>query len=394
MDENDIQLVEMLAGLAEENEVRSNVDNDSVLGSQYSAFSEPARNLDLEDLEEEEVEDLNITSLDLDNLSSWESVCKESDQRDNLLEATLNEQNIESANDSHVSEENCKDVTLTDFSQFDGVDDLYENTLEYERECVNCSSNEIDTPCCTVTKETRCLKKDEGRVARNKKIEEESCVARYQLQSDHRDLDVYDVDEIEEFETLELIDQCCNEKKCEPDLKSRVQGRNLKHYKPSKFSTKFPPLNVDGATVTDSSDSELEIDLTIDREEKRICTYTAQSVVTPKKRKLYLNNDQESPGKRTNTTVKTPRRRYNSPAKTLRSPQLSGNYSPLDIIITSPKINRTPTSRCEVSPKRKQYVPMSDVPSTSTTPKRKAHPLRVSLLRDKRIMNPNVDLGN
>nr|XP_012234018.1 PREDICTED: DNA polymerase zeta catalytic subunit [Linepithema humile] len=402
LDENDIQLVEMLADLAEENEVRSNVDEDSVLGSQYSTFSEPAKN----DPEEEEVEDLNITSLDLDNLSSWESMCKESDQRGNL-EAAPDKQNTESANDSLVAEENYEDVTLTDFSQFDGVDDLYENTLEYEREYVNYSSKEADTCCtavqclpknnkCAVVRETRCLKKDERRVACNKKIEEELCVARYQLQSDHRDLDVYDVDETEEFETLESINQYCNEKKCncEQDLKLCVQKR-----KPSKLPIKFPLLNTDGATITDSSDSELEIDVTIEREEKRICAYksdknTPQGVVqdTPKKRKLELkNDDHESPGKRTNTTVKTPRRRYNSPAKTLRSPQLSGNYSPLDIIITSPKINRTATPQCE-SPKRKHYVPISDVPSTSsTTPKRKTHPLRVSLLRDKRV---NMDSEN
>ena len=201
VDENDIPLVEMLADLAEENEVKSNVDDDSVLESQYSTHSEPVKN----DPDEEEAEDLNITSLDLDNLSSWESMCKEPDQLDNLSKAASNKPNTESTNDSRDTEENYKDVTLTDFPQFDGVDDLHENTLEYKRECANHSNNEIDTACCSaveclpknnkraVVRETRCLKKDEY----NRKMEEKLRFARCQSPSDHRDLDVYDADEIE-----------------------------------------------------------------------------------------------------------------------------------------------------------------------------------------------------
>ncbi|XP_018398536.1 PREDICTED: DNA polymerase zeta catalytic subunit [Cyphomyrmex costatus] len=295
LDADDIQLVDMLANLAEENEITSNVDNDSVLGSQYSMFSERLK----DDPEEEEVDDLNITSFDLD-LSSWESMYNQrSNQHDNMVKVVDNKQNIESADDSNVNEKNDGDITLVNFPQVDGVDDLYEIISKHEKETTN------------------------------------------------------------------MIN--------------------------------FTISNVDGATG-DSSDTESEADVTIERQEKRVCTYksdkknTPQSIaqITPKKRKFdSQDNDHESSNKRRNIT-KTPKRKYNSPGKAPRSPQLSGNYSPLNITITSPKSSKSPIRQNE-SPKRNQYMPTPDVPSTSTTPKHKRHPLRVSLLREKFL---NFDLEN
>ncbi|XP_018346098.1 PREDICTED: DNA polymerase zeta catalytic subunit [Trachymyrmex septentrionalis] len=285
LDADDIQLVDMLVDLAEENEIASNVDDDSVLGSQYSMFNERIK----DDPDEEEVEDLNITSFDLD-LSSWESVYNQkSNQHDNTVKVIDNKQNIESADDSNVTEENDGDVTLVNFPQVDGVDDLYEIVSKHEK-------------------------------------------------------------------TLNI---------------------------------NFTISNVDGATA-DSSDAESEADVTIEKQEERVCTYKSdkknipQNIVqiTPKKRKFdSQDDDHESSNKRKNV-AKTPKRKYNSPGKTSRSPQLSGNYSPLNITITSPKSNKGLVRQCE-SPKRNQYVPTPDIPSTSTTPKHKKRPLRVSLLREK-----------
>ncbi|XP_018317331.1 DNA polymerase zeta catalytic subunit [Mycetomoellerius zeteki] len=293
LDADDIQLVDMLADLAEENEIAHNVDDDSVLGSQYSMFNER-----IKDDPEEEVEDLNITSFDLD-LSSWESVYNQrSNQHDDTVKVVDNKQNIESADDSNVTEENVCDVTLVNFPQVDGVDDLYEMVSKYEEEITNIN---------------------------------------------------------------------------------------------------FTISNVDGATA-DSSDAESEADVTIERQEKRVCTYKSdkknapQSIVqiTPKKRKFdSQDDDQESSSKRRNI-AKTPKRKYNSPGKAPRSPQLSGNYSPLNITITSPKSSKSPVRQCE-SPKRNQYMPIPDIPSTSATPKHKKRPLRVSLLREKFL---NSDLEN
>ncbi|EGI67174.1 DNA polymerase zeta catalytic subunit [Acromyrmex echinatior] len=283
LDADDIQLVDMLADLAEKNEIASNVDDDSVLGSQYSIFNERIK----DDPEEEEVEDLNITSFDLD-LSSWESVYNQrSNQHDNTLKVIDNKQNIGSADDSNVTEEN--NVTLVNFPQVDGVDDLYEIVSKHE-------------------------------------------------------------------ETSNI---------------------------------NFTISNVDGATA-DSSDAESEADVTIEKQEERVCTYKSdkknvlQNIVqiTPKKRKFDSQDDDHESSKKRRNVAKTPKRKYNSPGKTSRSPQLSGNYSPLNITITSPKSSKDPVRQCE-SPKRNQYVPTPDIPSTSTTPKHKKRPLRVSLLREK-----------
>lgn len=489
MDADDIQLVEMLADLAEENDIKSNVDNDSVLGSQYSISSEPVKN----DPEEEEIEDLNITSLDLDDLSTWNLIHKEFNQDDNVEEIINNKQTTDSVNDLNITEESYADVTLKNFPQLDGIDDLYGNMLDYETETVNDLNNirkisKNDTAACrTVVKclsednkyatiinenllekdyaicnshrnlylvniikyiannpEKYYLKKklfnilnryyfyifmktsknlqnsqiDNAVVKRmyylenierieHKKIEKESCITRYQSWLDHRDLDVYDIDEIGTFGCLEYINQyyIANYGKgkynYKQNSKSCIQQNiflNINH-KLSNFLTKFIISSADGAN--DSSDSEPETDITIDGQEECICIYksgknASQNIIqiTPKKRKFNIDDDHESPNKQRNMIVKTPKRKCISPSKMLRSPQLSGNYSPLDITITSPKTSRSPVRQSN-SPKGKQYVSISDIPSTSTTPKRKIRSLRVSLLCEKRLTNfSNLDLGN
>lgn len=325
VDADDIKLVEILADLAEENDATSNVDNDSVLGSQYSVFNEPAQN-DPEEEEEEEVEDLNITSLDLDSVSSWEFAHKRSNQHGNTAMAEHDENNRISSDDVNVTEGSCADVTLINLPQLDGVDDLYTNVPEHNEKIVNRSTN---IACCTAV--------------------------------------------------LHL-------------------SKDMKRNSCGKFEFTLP--NVDGAVASDSSDSESEVDVTIDRQEKRICVYkfsgkdapSDAAKITPKKRRLNDDDNSESPDKRRNTSARTPKRKfYNSPNKVCRSP--SRNYSPLDITITSPKTSRSPTGHRE-SPKRKQYVPISDIPSTSTTLKRKTQQLRLSLLREKCTSLLNSDSGN
>jgi len=484
VDADDIQLVDMLADLAEKNEIASNVDDDSVLGSQYSMFNEQ-----IKDPEEEEIEDLNITSFDLD-LSSWESMYNQkSNQHDNIIKVVDNKQNIGSADDSNVTEENNGDVTLVNFPQVDGVDDLYEIVSKHE-ETSNSLSNKDNIACCMavqwfpkiitknsrnncvsvinakkdyamytlyrnfnlidtikyininnpnryhlrkelynfvnryyfhiffktskhlrsmnikhphtdisfVARKNRYLKDSKKRIAHNKKTEEELYITRWQLQLDHRDLDVYDIDEIETFETMEHVNYITNYEKnkcnCEQEFKSCIQEGLLNsnhcfYHELYDFSVNFTISNVDGATA-DSSDAESEVDVTIEKQEERVCTYKSdkksvpQNIVqiTPKKRKFDSQDDDHESSKKRRNVTKTPKRKYNSPGKTSRSPQLSGNYSPLNITITSPKSSKDPIRQCE-SPKRNQYVSIPDIPSTSATPKHKKRPLRVSLLREK-----------
>ncbi|XP_025268899.1 uncharacterized protein LOC105259473 [Camponotus floridanus] len=151
LDADDIQLVEMLADLAEENDIKSNVDDDSVLGSQYSVSSEPVKN----DPEEEEIEDLNITSLDLDDLSTWESMHKGFNQNDNVMDVReiINNKQTDSVDDVNITEESSIDVTLRNFPQLDGIDNLYGNIFDYETETINDIRNiskNNTAACCTV----------------------------------------------------------------------------------------------------------------------------------------------------------------------------------------------------------------------------------------------------
>jgi len=478
VDADDMQLVEMLANLAEENETTTNVDNDSVLGSQYSIFSEVAK----DDPEEEEVEDLNITSLDLNDLNSLVSMCKKSDKRDNI--ENLYKQ--DTANSSNIFEESHEN-TITDFPQFDGVDN-YENILKYGKSNTNRlvnKNNNIKKYCITVfsknthvvhvsntaknhaicnsyrnlclmdvikhfninnsyqnhltkelynflnryyfhifiktdknlrnistnnlyfgknagTRKMYYLKDKKGNIL-NKKRKERLCIAYYQIQLNHQDLDVYDIDDIEAIGTIDDINQYNttdyekNKYDCIQDAKLYSQralsNSNCSYHK--SCISKFTISNVDGATGTDSSDSELETDITINKQEKRICVYKSgkkdiqsKGQITPRKRKLDF---EKSPDKRKN--FQTPKKQYSSPNKMHRSPRLSGNYSPLNITITSPKTSKSPLKKYE-SPKEK-HVMMSDASSTSTTPQHEKYPLHMSLFREKHARNfLNLDIGN
>ncbi|KZC10783.1 DNA polymerase zeta catalytic subunit, partial [Dufourea novaeangliae] len=108
LDTDDMQLVEMLVNLAESNEDDIIVDDDSVLASQYSALSNEIK----EDNEDEEIEDLNITSLDLDSLSSWNTVSKTASQS-STTEITNGKEK------SAVLENDTEDISLLNFPQFD-----------------------------------------------------------------------------------------------------------------------------------------------------------------------------------------------------------------------------------------------------------------------------------
>ncbi|XP_020282558.1 DNA polymerase zeta catalytic subunit isoform X2 [Pseudomyrmex gracilis] len=388
LDANDMQLVEMLANLAEKNETVSNVDDDSVLGSQYSIFSEPAKN---EEEEEDDVEDLNITSLDLD-LSSWESECKRSNQHDSTIEAVRDKQNTELDELNVIEEDN--DITLTNISQFDGADDLYTKFLEHDRETIKYSNSKADITASYTSQRLPIRNKYSAFIIDATK------------KCDHQDLDVFDLNEID---TREHINDECHvleykdKYSCKQNSKSYFQNRivNSNHHSPNKLVNfkKLIVSSVDGATATDSSDSESEIDVTVNKQETRICEYKSgkktaaqdRIQVTPKRKRNFKNDDYKSPDKRSNI-VQTPKRQY-SLGKELKSPQALGSYSPLNITITSPKTAKSPIRQCE-SPK--QYVSISNAPSTSTTPKRKIHTLRVKLLRDKRATNllQNYDLDN
>lgn len=137
--------------------------------------------------------------------------------------------------------------------------------------------------------------------------------------------------------------------------KSKKFVKNLKR---SSVVDDFRLPAYDGPADLTSSDSDDDPDVTIAREEKRVCVYQSakksassklDSIVTPKKRKLdeadsKLAGPSSKLRARTAPSDSTPTKSScRSPSRTsmLKSPgRLSGYYSPLKIIVTSPKVRR------------------------------------------------------
>ncbi|XP_017877316.1 DNA polymerase zeta catalytic subunit [Ceratina calcarata] len=354
LDSQDMQLVEMLAGLAEESEEERVIDNDSMLGSQFSVLSNQIQ----EDHEDDELDDLNITSLELDSLSSWNSAIGP------ISQTSMPEIDPQVAeNDKEIDRTITEDSLSLDVPQLDGIDDLI---LKNEEQSLIFNRNK-----------TRRKKKVHKSILNDKTMVTTPLnifdirLSKY-LKLDHENLDVYDIDEIDYTSD--------DYKALEPSICSRTNSSRINLNK----------LNIpafDGNGDDSSSDSELVQDITISREEKRICVYKSSTsgennvVNGSSKRKIELNDSHlESPRKRRNINACasqneshcTPRK------KKVGSPRsASKNYSPLNIKIISPKINRNVENDRPCS-------------STSTcfTPKLNDQSLRTNLFREK--INSNV----
>ncbi|XP_076640510.1 DNA polymerase zeta catalytic subunit isoform X1 [Colletes latitarsis] len=353
LDAEDIHLLKMLDNLAGSNEEEKIVDDDSMLGSQYSILTNQIK----ED-NEDEVEDLNITSLDLNSLSSWNSVTKSSSQ------SSIAE--VENCKETATTLENdIKEIFLSDFPQYDGSNDLL--LTSGKQLSKNLVTNKLEKQKGTCKK----LKTRSKMLMLMKMLNESKL--------DHQDLDVYDVDEIEH--ALSLIN--CISLKRTADFNENYS----KQIYFNKLHFNIPAL--DGNTV-DSSDSELDQDVTIDRQEKRICVYKSSTKsknevnvvnLTLKKRRLgFENSGLESPSKRykinsdllQNESQCTPTK-----IRGLQSPHsLSRKYSPLNIKIISPKANKNLEQNYST-----KNEPCSSK-STCITPKRNKHQLKMNLPYD------------
>lgn len=463
MDTEDLHLVEMLANLAEANEEEKIVDNDSVLGSQYSTYSNQIK----EDNEDDDVEDLNITSLDLDSLSSWNSVF-EGPSQSSVSE--MENKNAEGNKEAAGTVENNTEDALLNFPQYDGSTDLLlnnEKELSRKSDTTEISKdksprkellNKIITSSrlnfTNIQKRSDFLQKVIGfEFNLNEGIKRKICEILYERYSsrfiafnaelfsnnahncmvnvklrqnqtrefkskrrkatqafkpnsrcprsknmldickfDHQDLDVYDLEGIElvlssgDYTNLKHIvnESCSNRISC-GDSRS--------------VDLKVPAL--DGNTIDSSSDSELDQDLTIDRQEKRICVYKScrkskkseDNVVNAslKKRRLELDDPElESPHKRRNTNSLQDESHYTpTKSRTVRSPRsLSGKYTPLDVRVLSPKTDRNGSSGNDPGSSKTYSA------STCTTPRRASRQLRMNLLREKVSgLSPDVKQG-
>ncbi|XP_033359332.1 DNA polymerase zeta catalytic subunit isoform X5 [Bombus vosnesenskii] len=381
LDSEDMYLVEILADLREENEEEKIIDNDSMLGSQFSMLNNEIK----VDNEDDEIEDLNITSLDL-SLSSWNSVITE-------IESKMTEDNKQT---NDITEHNTESTSSRDVPQYDGSSDLVlknEEQLiwqltrnkikEGKKACtkldkfalhfnsnmilnelkfinipinLNFLQNQLMIPQGTIfdiklskhftfyQEQNREFESKRRKTSQTteKKLSYYKDINIYKL--DHKDLDVYDIDEIEY--TLH---------KCK-HLKNSIDFENNPNesYIRNSVSNKLNIPALDGNADNSSSDSEVDQDTTINKEEKRICVYKPNTKfksdkgvvnISLIKRRIELEDSNlQSPYKRRNTIGNyLSNEPYPIPtkAKLVHSPcSVSKKYSSLDIKIVSPKIDK------------------------------------------------------
>ncbi|XP_076378060.1 DNA polymerase zeta catalytic subunit isoform X1 [Megalopta genalis] len=357
LDIDDVHLIEMLANLAESNEEVS-VDNDSVLASQYSMLSNEIR----ED-NEDDVEDLNITSLDLD--SSWNTNTKTVSQL-STIDFENKEIGIENGRSTKLDDE---DVTLLNFPQYDGSNDLIykndkqlqikssqnENTVSKYINCVKIQKHDdllektVITSSClnpnvvlNARKKLRQIVLDHtlsqsiafnsilfhekhGRDCRNMERKITEIIMEYE--PDHQDLDVYDIDDTDH--ALLLIDHSNLINTSDHNESYSIAHNRLMEVELPSF---------DGNAVDSSSDSDLDSDITTDRKEERICIYKSctklkheECIVNTSLKKRKLESGNSSSG--------SPQIHYHTPikARRLQSPCSTRKYSALNITIMSPK---------------------------------------------------------
>ncbi|KAH0557817.1 hypothetical protein KQX54_012003 [Cotesia glomerata] len=161
-------------------------------------------------------------------------------------------------------------------------------------------------------------------------------------------------------------------------FKSQRFGKRFK----TDVNNRFTIPAYDGPADLSSTDSESDTDITLDCREKRVCDYKprkhfqrCEATVTPRKRK-NINSDEETGGDKVNlgeedlfqgARDRATQRLFNRPtakhsmpltdnkiyyqsptrATTSKSSGLSGNYTPLKIIITSPKVRKLEHTSCD-----------------------------------------------
>ncbi|XP_054001717.1 DNA polymerase zeta catalytic subunit isoform X1 [Hylaeus anthracinus] len=390
LDTGDIHLVEILANLAGPNEKDKIVDDDSMLGSQYSILSNQIKQ-DNEDDEDDEVENLNITSFDLDSLSSWNSDTKPSTE--SYVPEIGNKEEEINKDTAGILENNIEDISLSSFPQYDGLNDLFlkdENHFskkpavnkvkKWKKTCKKLETkskdtNKIQRYSDLLPKKTLTFQLNFNEVSNmNNKL------WRILSKLDHQDLDVYDVDEV--VHALSLIDYA--------NLNKSTNQINLdkSHFKINDRTIELSIPALDGNASDSSSESELDQDITIDRQEKRICVYKSSTKSKKeanvhsslKKRRIELeNSDFGSPRKRRNICSNLLENELHYTPTKIRSIQnhsLLGKYSPLSIKILSPKAERNLEKNSSIDEP-------SSSKSTCTTPKRNSNKLRMDLLHNK-----------
>ncbi|KAL2730715.1 DNA polymerase zeta catalytic subunit isoform X5 [Vespula squamosa] len=126
LNEDDMDLVEILANLSENDEVKKIIDDDSILGSQYSEQD----NKILSDYEDDENEQLNLTNLDLTRLSQ------------NLSNTLIEKSN--KSNEEDIQTDHEKNLNILTCPQFDGANDFLESPKSNKRKRTNTQCDNIN----------------------------------------------------------------------------------------------------------------------------------------------------------------------------------------------------------------------------------------------------------
>ncbi|XP_034191284.2 DNA polymerase zeta catalytic subunit [Osmia lignaria lignaria] len=331
LDSEDMHLVEILANLAETNEEEKIVDDDSMLASQFSTFTNQIK----EDSEDDEIENLNITSLDLDSLSSWNSAAKVSNQ---ISTSKIENKNIDDHTETDCRiEKNVKRSLSINIPQYDGPSDLFLKNKSVSKFSV------LDTVLLKYfkiwQKRTRELKKNRTKTMQTIKqglLSYKNMSYKHALH--HQDLDVYDIDEIEH--KLSLTNYVNVQHKVSHEINTNQINYDKKlHFMINNNLDKLKIPAFDG-NVDSSSESDVDQDVTIEVQEKKICTYKSDTKSrnennvddSLKKRKIefYISDVEFSPKK----------------VRMLQNPSsLSKKYTPLNVKIISPKRDKRVNER-------------------------------------------------
>lgn len=301
VNEDDMDLVEILADLSENDEVKKIIDDDSILGSQYSEQD----NKVLSDYEDDENEQLNLTNLDLISLSQ------------NLSNTLIEKSN--KSNEENIQTDHDKNLNILICPQFDGANDFIESSKSKKRKRTNTQCDNINnSPNKSQSKKTK----------------------------------------MEYAEQSHIIKQ-------NPEIASSLALSN----KNNLVFTAIDPL--------------VRSTITLDEREMRICTYnrhkssTKQTVVDIVQEeemsdlKTYncdkLIKSKNMSNEDLKKQIYEPKNNKQGPSK--KNSNSSRNYSPLNLIISSPKTlkfnNKNVISSkiidCKISPKKLVFSELDDL---------------------------------
>ncbi|XP_017759644.1 PREDICTED: DNA polymerase zeta catalytic subunit [Eufriesea mexicana] len=393
LDSEDMYLVEILADLVEETEENKIVDNDSMLGSQFSMLNDQIK----EDNEDDEIEDLNITSLDLDSLSSWNSIITENETKENE----------DYKKTDCKTEHNTESTSLMDFPQYDGSNDMILkcekqlskwhtknemrkkkkvytklkkymlhffnnrsrtlneikfisiqinfNHLQNELVLLKTIMSDIILPKYFTSYQTQIpqFKSKHSKIVQINR-RQLSCYNNMNLYKlDHQDLDVYDVDEIENTLTINNYKHLKHTTDFGSDFNQMKYNKSF--YMINSILNKLNTPALDGNIIDSSSDSDLDQDITVNKEERCICVL--KSCMKSKSDNNVINislnkrkHESENPNlqslcKRRNIIPNYSQNEpYHTPTKLKtvhNSCPVSKKYSPLNIKIISPKKDKS-----------------------------------------------------